>query len=426
MNKNIINDIDNLLTANVITPDIAQNIRNYYALNDNKSQNNLFVIFGILGALLSGLGIILILAHNWDDLSNFIKCICAFIPLIIGQIFCGYSLLKKSESPAWLESSAVFTFFSIGASISLIAQIYNISGDFAAFILTWSLLGLPLVYLLQSSIVSLLYIVGITIYCCNTNFIDYPRFETNYWYFGLILGVGPHYFHLLKNKITSNFTLFHNWFLAISLLIVLSVFAVGQQKWIFIAYLSLLAVYYFIGKTNFFDTQDLRFNSFYIIGKLGTIFMLFQFSFNTFWDMIGLNNAQISYVSTDFFVAVFITILALILFIYKNKNTNFKQIQIVELIFAIAFICFIFDISMTYLANILVLLIGVAEINRGNKSNNLGILNYGLAIITILIICRFFDTDMSFAIRGILFLLVGFGFFVTNYITLKKRKKNEQ
>ena len=81
---------------------------------------------------------------------------------------------------------------------------------------------------------------------------------------------------------------------------------------------------------------------------------------------------------------------------------------------------------MTYLANILVLLIGVAEINRGNKSNNLGILNYGLAIITILIICRFFDTDMSFAIRGILFLLVGFGFFVTNYITLKKRKKNEQ
>jgi hypothetical protein len=39
-----------------------------------------------------------------------------------------------------------------------------------------------------------------------------------------------------------------------------------------------------------------------------------------------------------------------------------------------------------------------------------------------LILCRFFDTDMSFVIRGILFLIVGLGFFLANYWTLKQKK----
>jgi uncharacterized membrane protein len=48
-----------------------------------------------------------------------------------------------------------FYFFAIGANISLVAQVYNIPGDLNSFIITWMLLSLPLVYLLQSSIVSL-------------------------------------------------------------------------------------------------------------------------------------------------------------------------------------------------------------------------------------------------------------------------------
>jgi len=51
-----------------------------------------------------------------------------------------------------------------------------------------------------------------------------------------------------------------------------------------------------------------------------------------------------------------------------------------------------------------------------------GILNYGLVIITALIFCRFFDTNMSFVIRGLLFVLVGVGFFAANYVMFKKQK----
>jgi hypothetical protein len=75
------------------------------------------------------------------------------------------------------------------------------------------------------------------------------------------------------------------------------------------------------------------------------------------------------------------------------------------------------------LTNLLILVLAVYTIRDGAQRNHLGILNYGLLIITALICCRFFDTDFSFVVRGLLFIGVGVGFFVTNYYTIQKRKK---
>jgi hypothetical protein len=75
------------------------------------------------------------------------------------------------------------------------------------------------------------------------------------------------------------------------------------------------------------------------------------------------------------------------------------------------------------LVNILVLLLAVHTIRDGAQRNHLGILNYGLLIITALITCRFFDTDFSFVLRGLLFIAIGIGFFAANYYMIQKRKK---
>lgn len=427
MSNNIINELPALLKANVISEETAQKIKEHYTKNGDESQSKLFMIFGILGAILSGLGIILILAHNWDDLSNSVKSIISFLPLLIGQLFCGYSILKKSENPVWRESSAVFLFFGIGASISLIAQVYNISGDLNSFIVTWMLLGLPLVYLLGTSIVSLLYLVGITYYCCNSNYFTYPK-EQTYLFWLLFSGIMPHYYQLLTTKPQSNFTSFHHWFIAVSLMITLGSIGDGNEKLLYLSYMCLFAIYYFIGKNSFFENQKLKFNSYQIIGKLGILFMLFIYSFKSFWQYYHKNklheNALLA--APEFIIASILVITAAVLFYKKNKPTNFKDFGIIEIIFLLNIPLLFMGEFAAIIANAIVLTMGILEIKRGNQLNNLRILNFGLLIITILTTCRFFDTDFSFIVRGFLFISLGLGFFLTNYLMLKKRNRNEK
>ena len=151
-----------LVEAGVISQSTADDISDYYKSRRGSSKSRLLIIFGVLGAMLVGLGIILILAHNWDDLSRASKTVIAFIPLIAGQLICAYTLWKQSESTAWREGATTFLVFAVGASISLVSQIYNIPGDLGSFFLTWSLLCLPLIYVMKSSTASLLYLIGIT------------------------------------------------------------------------------------------------------------------------------------------------------------------------------------------------------------------------------------------------------------------------
>src|SRR5262245_45559797 len=136
-------DLTELVQAGVIDQPTADKISNYYATKTTSPQSKMVIVFGILGSLLVSLGIILILAHNWDDLTRTTKSIIAFIPLVIGQGLCAFSLWKKRDSTAWKEASAVFLVFAIGACISLISQIYNIPGTMTSFMLTWVLLSLP-------------------------------------------------------------------------------------------------------------------------------------------------------------------------------------------------------------------------------------------------------------------------------------------
>ncbi len=427
MSNPILNELPALVKANVITEETAKKIKEHYTKNGDESQSKLFMIFGILGAILSGLGIILILAHNWDDLSNTTKSIISFLPLLIGQLFCGYTILKKSENTVWRESSSVFLFFGIGASISLIAQVYNISGDLNSFLLTWMLLSLPLVYLLRTSIVSLLYIIGITYYCCNSNYFTYPK-EQSYLFWLLFLGIIPHYYQLLTTKPQSNFTLFHHWLIAISLMISLGSIGDGNEKLLYLSYMCLFAIYYFIGRNSFFENQKIKFNSYRIIGKLGTLILLFVYTFKSFWIFFHEKKVHQNPIITspEFIIASILTIIAIVLFYKKNNPTHFKDFGLLEIIFLLNILLILMGTLAAIIANGIVLAIGLLEIKRGNQLNNLRILNFGLLIITILITCRFFDTDFSFIVRGILFISLGLGFFLTNYVMLKKRNRHEK
>lgn len=428
MSKNHLQDLHELIQAGIIDDITAEKIHQYYENRKGNSVNKMLIVFSIFGALLIGLGIILIIAHNWDELSKNVKTICAFLPLLTGQSLCMYTFLKKKDNTAWKESSSTFLFFAVGACISLISQIYNIHGELSSFLLLWMLLCLPLIYLLNAHAISLFYIVGITYYACELKYWSYPHQEA-YLYWVLLLFAIPKYVQLLKKIPDSNFTMFHNWVIPISLTIILGTLANHHEIIMFISYLSLFGFFQLIGNFKVYQNKSNLNNGYKIIGMLGTNSMLLSLSFRWFWSDLARKGFHFSDAlgSPEFIAALILSLCALILLIKQNKNRSLKEVNPFELVFLLFIIAFIIgNFSVTIpiiLINVIIFTYGVATIRRGAVTDHLGILNYGLLIITALIICRFFDIEISFIIRGLLFVAVGIGFFFANYFMIQKRKK---
>ncbi len=425
----IVKDLPELVNANIISQETAMQIGAYYEkIEGQNAQNKLYIVTGILGAILTGLGIILIIAHNWDQFSRFAKTVFAFLPLVIGQLLCIYTLLKKQSNIAWRESASAFLFFSVGASISLVSQIYNIPGGTGTFMLSWMLLCLPVIYIMGSSITSLMYIAGITYYASITNYGTYNA-EPNYYYWPLLFLVLPHYVVLLKNKPQSNFTIFHNWIIPLCVTLSLGTIARDNSNLMFVAYISLFGLFYLIGNTSLFKKQKAGNQGYLTIGTIGTICLLLALSFEWFWS----DHRSEKYVFTkliiapEFIAGICLTAAALALFFWQIKSRPWSDIKPIEPVFIFFILIFIIGMVSSVavvLINLLILAIGLLIIRNGARIDHLGVLNFGLIIIAILVLCRFFDTDLSFVLRGLLFIGVGIGFFAVNLRMIKKRKVN--
>ncbi|MEH6535440.1 MAG: DUF2157 domain-containing protein [Psychroserpens sp.] len=420
MISKLVKELPDLVTNDVISQEIASKIEQYYLSKQENTPNRLFAVFGVLGSLLVGLGIILILAHNWDNFARTTKTIFAFLPLVIGQCFVGFSILKK-KSVAWKEASGTFLFFAIGSSIALVSQIYNIPGNLSTYVLTWIVLSLPLIYLLKSNAVAILNVIFITYYAVEVGYSYYTINETPWLYLALMALVVPHYYRLLKYHKVANITSIFNWLIPISFTIVLGTFVNDLSELGFLMYLLLFSLFYNIGKIPFFDDQKLRRNGFLIFGSLGIVIMVLTMSFDGFWDMERFFlNAQETYISTFLFIAN----LGILAYSYSKKWLKlFNLFQYLFILFSALYILGLnIPVVGTITVNLIVLALGITTIKIGADKFHFGVLNYGLLIITALVTCRFFDTNMSFVIRGLLFVFVGLGFFLTNYIMFKKQK----
>ena len=166
-----------------------------------------------------------------------------FLPLVAGQALCAFALLKRTESIAWREASTSFLFFAVAGCIALISQIYNIDGELSSFLLTWLLLCLPLVYLMQSNMASMLYLIGITWYASQFGFFTSNR-EHSYIYWLLLLAILPHYYFLYRRNPSGNFLSFHNWLIPMSMLFALGTISSSEEELLLMAYMCMLGLFY--------------------------------------------------------------------------------------------------------------------------------------------------------------------------------------
>lgn len=414
-------EIQMLLDEKVIDDETAKRISVYYLRKRKGSHGRLSTVYSVLGAILAGLGIILILAHNWDEFPRTVKVGFAFLPLLTGQLWCGYSLLKDNNN-VWKESAAVFLSLAVGACIALISQIYHLPDDLLSFLFVWSLLILPVIYIMGSFTTAYLYAVLVTWYACEKFYgADSEQF---YLYYLLIAGVFPFYFRSIKNNPEGNFAVFLHWVLALSLTICLGIVHDEQPGLVLMNYFLFFCLIFNASAYKLFSPLAVYKNAWLVAGFSGIMVVLFMLSFNFYWNyVIDLYPAEVFF-SKEGSVSFILLLLNIIVIFTLHKKIGF--LQILPFLMYMIFILGVFYNGMEWMVNLILLIIGWMYLQKGFRENHLGKMNIGILIIDILIICRFFDTHLSFILRGKLFLIAGAGFFLANFLLLKRRRLHEQ
>ena len=407
----------------ILTQETTEKIRQYYGEVKSVSRAGLaLIICATIGAFLIGLGIILLFAHNWEQFSRLTRAILSIAPLVIGQALVLWVLLKRPESGAFKESTATFLSLMVGASIALISQTYNIPGDAGTFILTWMFLILPLVYLMQASLPAVIYLIGITSWA-GSNW-DSPAKAVLFWPLAAL--TLPHFIWALHQEI---YTL-RTTILSLIMVICVSIaagFSLGKSwpgSWVII-FPSIYAVIYFIGCKKFsrFSTNWQR--PLRLIGAIGLFVLAFQFTFSYVWKYLGeyaypvYRNLSVVNFLPDIGISLTIVGLAFLLFYdnVKNKNITTALIGAVPLLAIAAYFLKGQSIFLPLMIfNVYLFVLSLSHIVMGIRSSNLSVVNKGMLMLALLIIARFFDSDISFVIKSLVFIIVGIGFLVTNAI----------
>jgi len=196
--------------------------------------------------------------------------------------------------------------------------------------------------------------------------------------------------------------------------------------YMFIAYISLFSLFILLAESGPFASERGRNNALGITGNLGLTFILLLLTFRFVWEDIARTTRVLD---EAFYVSLVVTLVAAAFLVRLIVSKGISAISPTAFSFLLFIILFelggIQPTLVQWLVNILVLALAVFTTWRGAEGNNIFVLNYGLLILAALIICRFFDTDMSFIVRGILFLIVGTSFFGANYWVLKQRKLHD-
>jgi len=416
----------------IVSEDTAQAIESYYAEKTNDGLHWAVIAFAVLGSLLIGAGIILLLAHNWDELDRPVRAVLSLCPILIGSILSITALIKNGGT-ALRESAGIFHTLSIGATIALIGQTYHLPGNVPGFFMTWTLLALPLTFLLRSSGAALLYLA----LACGWSGVAQETYGQAAGFWLLILPGLARLAYLIRTDRHTPETLLNLWGMLIALCI-----ATGMTfertlpgLWI-IAYSALLSGTGVLG-IQLYNNQTGWNNPAKIFGIAGITILAYIFTFEHAWFDIGWAHMRSGwqYRAWGVWMDGGITgafLLFWLIIALKTISQHTAETLTLSVFPLAGILCFILgsikstaDTVNALIFNGFMLFLGIMYIGMGCRNGRLSQLNGGMAVLSLLLVTRFFDEDFGFIARGTVFIILGTCFLVVNLIMIKRRKKQE-
>jgi uncharacterized membrane protein len=181
-------ELDRWVEEQVISPAQAAQLRDRYRRTEAGPSWGL-IVFATCGAIVLGLGVILLFAYNWADMPKALKLALIF-GAMLGAHGAALHLLAQPDWRAKLgEALAVLGTMFYGAAIWLVAQIYNIDEHFPNGFLFWALGALALAWMIRSTALGILAVALVGVWAgCEALAFNQPK----HWaMLLLVLGLVP-------------------------------------------------------------------------------------------------------------------------------------------------------------------------------------------------------------------------------------------
>jgi len=149
--------IEDWKKSGLINADQAQKMLVDVESKSTDERSNKFIVaVSTIGSILLGIGAILFIASNWEEMSDGAK-IAVLAVSTFGAYYLGYLFKYEKRNLPKVGASLFFLgALLFGASIFLIAQIYNIEANSHVLVLVWLIGVLPLVYAFKSESIAAL------------------------------------------------------------------------------------------------------------------------------------------------------------------------------------------------------------------------------------------------------------------------------
>ena len=425
-----------LVASGVISSENARAIERHYESAEAKPSFG-FVLLAGIGSALVGAGIVLLVAHNWDQLGRVTRTAIAFLPLILAQLLGIFVLFRRTESRPWRESAAIFDMAAAATTISLVSQTYQIQGSFADFMVLWLLLTIGVVYLFRTIFGAVGYIAGTVAWLMarDSTWAGH-RGPTLFWLFLALLL--PYFIWSIARDRTSRETAVLSVFLLLAAAIGLGFSAESAQAGIGgIAFAGFFAAAYLAGM-KLSDDFAKHVPAAALLSGIGIGVTTIVLSFKETWhphtfSSVADNSAPAVGVGIQLFFPVVAIALLIWDFLKKRRIAFSVAIAVAPLVAGLAWLVCNADpepnrgsdspysLAAAVIINIYALVLGAELIARGTRANSFVRANFGLLVIAALAIARFFDSDLGFVTRGLGFIVVGTMFLVANWSFFRRQ-----
>jgi hypothetical protein len=402
-------ELPGLVESGTLDASSAARLTEFYRLDRLGTAGDLRrLVLAVLGAALIGAGVILLLAHNWDQLPRGARACLMVGELLLAQAALAYALRRHPHSRAMREACATLLALSVGAAIALVSQTYHIGGDFGDFTLLWVGLVAPMIYLVPSQLLtSLVAVSGLAL-----AFQRELAFDQGLSFYALQLVLLPALRRSRDAERSDGLVQLARYSVALSLTV--GSFGMARAHGVSVVHFAglfgcIIALCARQRSREAGVTQAWGF-----IGEIGSVLLLLAMSYEEFWLSLMRSREPHAHLLqwSGWAIAASLVLAAAALL---RGLTWARDAVALCMLGALAGAVLIGGIShadighalLAALGNLLAFALGAAVFSIGLRRRRADVANMGMATLAALFILRFFDSDLSFLLRGIGFVAIG-------------------